>query len=121
MMKISVPFLKSILLLLGIAFLLAPTAQALLQKSATEIQTPVQSKPTTPQVMVLLDACRNDPGGRADAPNPLTAAYMRGFSFDIANREVQAFATIYATAVGQRAYEYPEKRQVISPGPSLKD
>ena len=22
------------------------------------------------QVVVLLDACRNDPGGRADAPNP---------------------------------------------------
>jgi Caspase domain len=63
------------------------------------------------QVMVLLDACRNDPGGRADAPNPLTAAYMRGFSFDIANREVQAFAIIYATAVGQRAYEYTEKKQ----------
>jgi len=63
------------------------------------------------QVMVLLDACRNDPGGRADAPNPLTQAYMRGFSFDLVNHEVQAFATIYATAVGQRAYEYTEKKQ----------
>jgi hypothetical protein len=63
------------------------------------------------QVMVLLDACRNDPGGRADAPNPLTEAYMKGFSFDVRNREVQAFATIYATAVGQRAYEYTEKKQ----------
>ena len=63
------------------------------------------------QVMVLLDACRNDPGGRADAPNPLTEAYMKGFNFDVRNREVQAFATIYATAVGQRAYEYTEKKQ----------
>ncbi|MEO6392339.1 MAG: TonB family protein [Pyrinomonadaceae bacterium] len=63
------------------------------------------------QVLILLDACRNDPGGRADAPNPLSAAYTRGFSFDLRNREVQAFATIYATAVGQRAYEYTEKRQ----------
>lgn len=63
------------------------------------------------QVMVLLDACRNDPGGRADAPNPLTEAYVRGFNFDVRNREVQAFATIYATAVGQRAYEYTEKKQ----------
>ena len=63
------------------------------------------------QVMVLLDACRNDPGGRADAPNPLTEAYVKGFNFDVRNREVQAFATIYATAVGQRAYEYTEKKQ----------
>jgi hypothetical protein len=63
------------------------------------------------QVLVLLDACRNDPGGRADAPNPLTAAYTRGFSFDVRNREVQAFATLYATAVGHRAYEYSEKKQ----------
>lgn len=63
------------------------------------------------QVMVLLDACRNDPGGRADAPNPLTEAYVQGFNFDARNREVQAFATIYATTVGQRAYEYTEKKQ----------
>jgi hypothetical protein len=63
------------------------------------------------QVMVLLDACRNDPGGRADAPNPLTQAYVQGFNFDVRNREVQAFATIYATGVGQRAYEYTERKQ----------
>jgi outer membrane lipoprotein-sorting protein len=63
------------------------------------------------QVLVLLDACRNDPGGRADAPNPLTEAYTRGFNFDVRNREVQAFATLYATAVGYRAYEYSEKKQ----------
>lgn len=63
------------------------------------------------QVMVLLDACRNDPGGRADAPNNLTQTYVNGFNFDVRNREVQAFATIYATGVGQRAYEYTEKKQ----------
>jgi uncharacterized caspase-like protein len=63
------------------------------------------------QVVILLDACRNDPGGRADAPNPLTQAYVNAFNFDIQNREVQAFVTLYATAVGQRAYEYTEKKQ----------
>ena len=62
------------------------------------------------QVIVLLDACRNDPGGRADAPNPMTPAFAK-FDFDVRNREVQAFATLYATAVGQRAYEYSEKKQ----------
>jgi hypothetical protein len=63
------------------------------------------------QVVIFLDACRNDPGGRADAPNPLTEAYVNAFNFDVRNREVAAFATIYATAVGQRAYEYTEKKQ----------
>jgi tetratricopeptide (TPR) repeat protein len=63
------------------------------------------------QVVVLLDACRNDPGGRADAPNPLSNAYTSAFNFDTRNREVQAFATVYATGIGQRAYEYTEKKQ----------
>jgi Tfp pilus assembly protein PilF len=63
------------------------------------------------QVVVLLDACRNDPGGRADAPNALTKAYTNAFNFDVRNKEVQAFATVYATGIGQRAYEYTEKKQ----------
>lgn len=62
------------------------------------------------QVIVLLDACRNDPGGRAGAPNNMSTAYTR-FNFDVRNREVEAYATLYATAVGQRAYEYTEKKQ----------
>jgi hypothetical protein len=63
------------------------------------------------QVLMILDACRNDPVGRANADNPLTAAYTRGFNFDLRNQEVQAFATLYATEVGHRAYEYKEKKQ----------
>jgi tetratricopeptide (TPR) repeat protein/uncharacterized caspase-like protein len=63
------------------------------------------------QVVVLLDACRNDPGGRADAPNPLSNAYTNAFNFDTRNHEIQAFATVYATGIGQRAYEYTEKKQ----------
>jgi hypothetical protein len=63
------------------------------------------------QVVLILDACRNDPVGRANADNPLTSAYVRGFNFDIRNKEVSAFATLYATAVGQRAYEFKEKGQ----------
>ena len=63
------------------------------------------------QVVLILDACRNDPVGRANADNPLTATYTKAFNFDVHNREVTAFATLYATAVGERAYEYTEKRQ----------
>jgi hypothetical protein len=63
------------------------------------------------QVVMLLDACRNDPSsGRSDADNRMTATYARGFNFDLRNRDVRAFATIYATEVGQRAFEYKEKK-----------
>jgi formylglycine-generating enzyme required for sulfatase activity len=63
------------------------------------------------QVLIILDACRNNVTGRGDSFNPLTETYRRGFNFDLRNREVTAFATLYATGVGQQAYEYKEKRQ----------
>jgi uncharacterized caspase-like protein len=64
------------------------------------------------QVVMILDACRNDPAaGRGDADNHLTTKFTRAFNFEERNSEVKAFATLYATAVGYRAYEYKEKKQ----------
>lgn len=102
----------------GQAFLLPSDAQisdqiSFLEETAISINRVKERIKETgvSQVVVLLDACRNDPGGRADAPNQLSAAYTNVFNFDVRNREVQAFATIYATGIGQRAYEYTEKKQ----------
>jgi uncharacterized caspase-like protein len=62
------------------------------------------------QVLILLDACRNDPtAGRGSASNEMTEAYRRRFDFSAQNSQVEAFATLYATRVGHRAYEYSEK------------
>jgi hypothetical protein len=78
--------------------------------SVTEIKDWVQEM-SVKQVIILLDACRNDPtAGRAEAPNRMTEAYRRGFDFDSHNSQVEAFATLYATRVGERAYEYAEKK-----------
>jgi hypothetical protein len=64
------------------------------------------------QVLMVVDACRNDPiAGRGDGENVLTEAYTRGFRFDIRNQEVTAFATLYATDIGHRAYEDRERKQ----------
>ncbi len=63
------------------------------------------------QVMILLDACRSYPTGRSNSSNPLTTGFTKGFNFDVHNREVAAFAVLYATALGDRAYEYGEKRR----------
>jgi hypothetical protein len=102
----------------GQAFLLPSDAQvsdqiSFLEETAISINRVKQRIKETGvgQVLVLLDACRNDPGGRADAPNPLSTAYTNAFNFDVRNREVQAFATVYATGIGQRAYEYTEMKQ----------
>jgi Sulfatase-modifying factor enzyme 1/Caspase domain len=54
------------------------------------------------QVVAFLDACRNDPTSSKDtASNPLTPAY----NFDLRNSNVKAFITLYATSLGERAYE----------------
>ncbi|MEW6732010.1 MAG: SUMF1/EgtB/PvdO family nonheme iron enzyme [Acidobacteriota bacterium] len=102
----------------GRAFLLPADAQvsgdvALLEDTAINVEALKERirETSVGQVVVFLDACRNDPSGRADAPNPLTETYTRGFNFDVRNKEVTAFATLYATDVGQRAYEYTEKHQ----------
>lgn len=64
------------------------------------------------QVVMLLDACRNDPtAGRATTPNLMSDAFRRSFAMDEVNRDVEAFAVLHATKVGQRAYEYSEMRQ----------
>lgn len=62
------------------------------------------------QVIMVLDACRNNPSGRGDAGNLLTDAYTKAFDFYQRNREVEAFATLYATEIGYRAYEYTERK-----------
>ena len=102
----------------GKAFLLPANAQVsgditLLEDTAISVNNIKERIRQTgvKQVMVVLDACRNDPtAGRADAPNNLSEAYTRGFSFDVRNQEVNAFATLYATNVGARAYENTEKK-----------
>ncbi len=60
------------------------------------------------QVLMLLDACRNEPG-KGETTNPLTEAYRRGFSFDVVNSGVKAFATLYATSIGYRAFEFLDR------------
>jgi len=78
--------------------------------SVTQIKKRIKDT-TVKQVMIFLDACRSYPTGRSNSSNPLTPAFTRAFDFDDNNREVTAFAVLYATAVGHRAYEYAEKHQ----------
>src|SRR5215213_8528919 len=78
--------------------------------SVTQIKKRIKDT-TVKQVMIFLDACRSYPTGRSGSSNPLTPGFTRAFDFDLNNHEVTAFAVLYATAVGHRAYEYTEKHQ----------
>jgi len=103
----------------GRAFLLPTDAQvsgdlALLEETAIPVETPTKwiREAGINQVVVILDACRNNPEAtRGDSGHPLTEAYMRGFNFDTRNSDITAFVTFYAAEVGQVAYEYTEKKQ----------
>ena len=54
--------------------------------------------------------CRNDPmAGRSETPNPMAESVRKAFTFDVQNHDVEAFATLYATRVGGRAYLNSEK------------
>ena len=63
------------------------------------------------QVILLLDTCRNEPGGRSDAENPLTQGFLESARFDRVNDGVIASATLYASSLGERAWEDTDPRQ----------
>ncbi len=63
------------------------------------------------QVLMLIDACRDYPlRDKGGSSNPLTEPLAAGFSFDTRNSGIDAFATIYATSLGDRAFEFFDER-----------
>lgn len=69
------------------------------------------------QVLILLDACRNDPeAGKGDKDNVLTEGFRSSFSFDAHNKGIEAFATLYATSFGKRAYEFRDRETGLQRG-----
>lgn len=65
-----------------------------------------------PQVMLVLDACRNDPRkSQGSQSNLLSESYLKGFDFYNKDKGVLAAATFYATSPGERSYEDTEKKR----------
>ena len=65
------------------------------------------------QVVMLLDACRNDPrsGKSTPRPNRITQIYSRGLSVNTQKRKVAVYAKLLATSKGEQAWEDAEKGQ----------
>jgi hypothetical protein len=69
------------------------------------------------QVILLVDACRNDPEkSKAAMDNDLKAEFVNGFKdYDNTNQNVEAFAVLFASEIGKRSYISPiEKKGYFS-------
>lgn len=78
----------------------------LLRKTALSVEELNQylSKIQSGNTILILDACRNNPGaGRGDEDNLMTNSFVKSVG------DIKFSATIYACNTGQRAYEWPGK------------
>jgi Flp pilus assembly protein TadD len=102
----------------GHAFLLPTDAEVsndvnLLQETAIPVErvNAMIRQSGIQQIILILDACRNNPEvGRGDESQKLSKTYTKNFDFETKNSEISAFATLYASELGQTAYEYKEKK-----------
>lgn len=63
------------------------------------------------QVLFLIDTCRNEViASRSGTSDGLSSTFTQAFRFEVRNREVRAFATLYAASEGERAFEYSDKK-----------
>lgn len=103
----------------GSAFLIASDSRLgddveNLQDSAVPVQTikDAISKKGLKQVIVLLDACRDDPVvSKSLTDNTRTPAFSKAFDFSAQNRSIEAFAILYATQMNKRSYISPALHQ----------
>ena len=69
------------------------------------------------QILTIIDACRNDPSaGRSNQDNLLSENFARGFQLeprtDVLGQPAVS-ANLYACSIGERAYEWAEKKQGV--------
>lgn len=67
------------------------------------------------RVLIAVDACRNDPrSGKGDIDNPMRDTFAKNLVIRPGGKtttNVQVAATLYACKVGERSYEWPDKKQ----------
>ena len=105
------------------SFLLATDSNATtpitLELSAIPLQKVRQilSKVKAQQLLTIIDACRNDPAsGRSNRDNLLSDDFARGFKVQRQagpSGKPAVSATLYACSVGERAYEWAEKKHGV--------
>lgn len=106
----------------GKAYVLPSDAQAgdavLLQETAISVDRVKEliRASEAGQVMLIFDSFRQQPiAGVASPDNPLTENFTREMALDTGKGEVMAFAALFASSVGERAYESQTKKQGYFP------
>jgi hypothetical protein len=90
-----------------------------LEKSAVplEMVSEILSEIRASQTLTIIDACRNDPSsGRGDQENALTSQFARGMRVvktGATSAQPSVTATLYACSIGERAYEWAEKKHGV--------
>ena len=63
------------------------------------------------QVIVLVDACRNNPyATKGSDANELTPTFANSFDYEKHNLGKEAYATIFSTGLGDESYQYQNKQ-----------
>ncbi len=95
------------------------TTQRTLRRSAIPIDevNEILSEVKAQQLLTIIDACRNDPSsGRGNQDNLLSDNFARGFKIQrqsTSSGKPAVSATLYACSVGERAYEWSDKKQGV--------
>ena len=96
-----------------------PRSLTTLTASAIPLETihELLNKVKAHQVLIILDSCRNDPEkGKGDKDNSLTDEIARGFfvkSRSALDGMPGSTATLYASSVGERAYEWDSMKSGV--------
>ena len=91
----------------------------ILKRSAIPLQevNEILSEVKAQQLLTIIDACRNDPSsGRGNQDNLLSDDFARGFKIQrwtTSSGKPAVSATLYACSIGERAYEWAEKKQGV--------
>ena len=91
----------------------------ILKRSAIPLQevNEILSQVKAQQLLTIIDACRNDPSsGRGNQDNLLSDDFARGFKIQrrtTSSGKPAVSATLYACSIGERAYEWAEKKQGV--------
>ena len=95
------------------------TTQRTLRRSAIPIDevNEILSEVKAQQLLTIIDACRNDPSsGRGNQDNLLSDNFARGFKIQrqsTSSGKPAVSATLYACSVGERAYEWSDKKHGV--------
>jgi uncharacterized caspase-like protein/tetratricopeptide (TPR) repeat protein len=88
-----------------------PSSVAALEKTCLPAEAVTSALRTLPAraILIIFDACRNDPGKSLQKPVALDGVLSRDLRIVPAQAQTEVAATLFSCQVGQQSFEWPEK------------